>query len=61
MLKIGNQLEQHRIEEAAKHSASGDTKQAQLHATEAPNHVLQANKHSEAALKNSANSAAAVK
>jgi len=47
--------------EAAKHSASGDNKQAGYHAAVAQGHALQANEHSEAALKNTANSASTVK
>jgi hypothetical protein len=47
--------------EAAKHSASGDAKQAGFHAAVAQGHILQANEHSEAALKHTANSASATK
>ena len=47
--------------EAAKHAESGDAKQAGFHAAVAQGHTLQANEHSEAALKNTANSAPAVK
>ena len=47
--------------EAAKHSASGDAKQAGIHAAVAQGHTLQAHQHSEAALKNSMNSASAAK
>jgi len=47
--------------EAAKHCATGDTKQAGYHAAVAQGHALQANEHSEAALKNTANSASSMK
>ncbi len=47
--------------EAAKHCATGDTKQAGYHAAVAQGHALQANEHSETALKNTANSAPVMK
>ena len=47
--------------EAAKYCDSGDIKQAGFHAAVAQGHTLQANEHSEAALKKTANSAPAMK
>ncbi|MBU3538945.1 hypothetical protein [Polynucleobacter sp. UK-Gri1-W3] len=43
--------------EAAKHCASGDTKQAGYHAAVAQGHTVQANEYSEIACKNTANAA----